>query len=89
MAESASVTTTDTVLSTPATVLAIYFRAGATAGSIVLRDGGAGGVEKLAIFTPASAGASGSLALAGGGIVFASNVHATLDQADGCTVIYQ
>lgn len=89
MAASASRATTGTVLSTSATVLGVQFRAGATAGSIVLRSGGAGGVERLTIYTPASAGAAGAVPIAGGGINFETDVHATLTEADGVTVVYQ
>lgn len=87
-ASAASVTSTGTVLSAGCTVLAVQFRAGATAGSVVLKDGGASGTAKLTIYTPASATFAGFVTLADG-IVFGTDVHATLTQADGVTVIYR
>ncbi len=89
MALSASVTATGDVTAGPAQVLAVQVRATATAGTVVLKDGGAGGTTKLTVYTPASVAALVTLPVPGGGILFASKVHATLTNADGLTVVYQ
>ncbi len=88
MASSASVTSTGDVTAGPAQVLAVEVRGTATAGTAVLKDGGAGGTTKLTVYTPASAAATVVLPIPGG-ILFASKVHATLTNADGLTVVYQ
>jgi len=84
----ASVTSTGTVIATGSVVLAVQFRAAATAGTVVLKDGGASGTTKLTLYAPASAAAIGYVTLAEG-IVFGTDVHATLTQVDGVTVIYR
>lgn len=83
-----SVTSTGTVNSGPGRVHGIQFRAGATAGSVVLKDGGASGTAKLTIYTPASATFAGFVPIGGGGLQFVTDIHATLTQADGVTVIF-
>lgn len=89
MALSASVTATGDVTAGAASVLAVQVRATAAAGTVVLKDGGAGGTTKLTVYTPASAAATVVVPIPGGGILFASKVHATLTNADGLTVVYQ
>lgn len=86
---SANVTATGTLVSVPATVVGLYYAAGASAGSVVLRDNGAGGTVKLTLQTPASAGFGAFVPIGGGGLQFNTDVHATLTNAVGVTVIYQ
>jgi len=88
MAASASVTSSSSAVATAAKVLGVHYRAGATAGSVVLKDGGSSGTAKLTINTPASAAHAGFVDC-GDGIQFNTDVYATLTQADGVTVIYQ
>jgi len=85
---SANVTSTGTLVATPATVVGIHYRGTATGGSIILKDDGAGGTVKLTIHTGAAAATSGSFPIGGGGIVFATDVHATLANCDSATVVY-
>ena len=85
---SGTVTSSNTAVATPARVLGVQYRAGATAGTVVLKDGGSSGTVKLTIYTPASAAHAGFVPVDRGGIVFATDVYAALTQADGCTVIY-
>lgn len=85
---SASVTATGTAVATPAKVLGVYWRAAGTAGTIVLRDGGGSGTVKMTINTPAAVSA-GFVPIAGGGMQFGTDVHATLTTADGCMVVYE
>lgn len=89
MTTSANVTSTGTLVAAgPVTVVGLHYAAGANAGSIVLKDGGASGTAKLTIQTPASAGAAAYLNLKGG-LLFGTDVHVTLTEAVGVTVIYQ
>jgi hypothetical protein len=88
VASSANVTSTGTVLATPGTALSIHYRAVATAGTVVLKDGGGSGTTKLTFHTGAAAG-SGSFVIPGGGIQFDTDIHATLTQCDSLTVVYQ
>lgn len=83
-----SVTSTGTVHSGPGRVLGVQYRAGATAGTVVLKDGGSSGTVKLTIYTPASAAHAGFVEVLGGGIQFGTDIHATLTNADGVTVIF-
>lgn len=83
----ASVIATGTLFATPTTVHTIYWRATGTAGTIVLRDGGAGGTIKATVNTPAAVSA-GSIPVGGGGVQFATDVHATLTNADACLIVH-
>lgn len=89
MASSANVTSTGTLVATPATVVGIHYRGTATGGSIVLKDGGGSGTTKLTLHTGAAAATSTGFEIGGGGIPFATDVHATLTDCDSVTVIYQ
>lgn len=82
----ASVTSTNTMVSGAARVKGVYWRAAGTAGTIVLKDGGASGTTKMTINTPAAVSA-GFIPIEGG-LEFATDVHATLTTADGCMVVY-
>lgn len=59
----------------------------AVAGSITLRDGGGSGTTRLVIDTPAVAG-SMHLEIPGEGILFETDVHATLTNVTGLTIYY-
>ena len=84
----ASASATSTLVSTgPTRVRGIYVRATASAGTVVLKDGGASGTTKATIRTPAVAGAH-SIPVPGGGLSFGTDVHATLTNADDCGVFY-
>ena len=87
MAASANVTSTGTLIAAgPVTLVGIYISNGAAAGSVVLKDGGASGTTKLTVQTPASATTSEYIDLKGG-IPFGTDVHATISNAVGVTVI--
>lgn len=84
----ASATATGTLVATSrAKVVGVYWRAAGTAGTIVLKDGGSGGTTRLTINTPAAVSA-GFIPLDGGGLIFNTDVHATLTTADGVMVVY-
>jgi hypothetical protein len=77
---------TGTLVSYRARIKAIVVVSGAAAGSIILRDGGASGAIGLQMDIPASSvgtGAANSVFIPDNGILFETDVHATLS---GCTV---
>lgn len=84
----ASATATGTlVASASLKVVGVYWRAAGTAGTIVLRDGGAGGTVRMTINTPAAVSA-GFIPIEGGGLRFNVDCHATLTTADGVLIVY-
>jgi len=87
MSKSATVTSSAQAVAAGAKVVGVQFRGTATAGSVVLKDGGASGTVKLTVYSPASAAWAGFVSL-GSGIDFGTDVYAVLTNVDGCTVIY-
>jgi hypothetical protein len=85
---SARAAATGTLVGGACRLVGLWFIAGATAGTIELKDGGASGTSKLIIDTPASAGFGGFVPIPDG-IEFLTDLHATLTQAAGVTAIYQ
>lgn len=71
------ITATGTVWAGPGRVRAYTLVAGAAAGTVVLRDGGAGGTILATFDSPASATWQQSLDM-DGGIKFNTSIHATL-----------
>lgn len=84
---SAHRTTTGEMLAHRTRVKSIVITTGASAGSIVLRDGGASGAVKVTIVTPAVASMS-DVSLPGEGVLFATDVHLTATNVTGVTVFY-
>jgi len=74
------------VASSRTRVKSVIIAATATAGSVILRDGGASGVTRLQIDTPAAAGMINAI-LPGEGILFNTDVHGTLTNCTA-TVVY-
>lgn len=64
----------------------LSFVAGASAGTIVLRDGGAGGTVLLTLDTPAVATWQDFLDF-GGGIKFNTSIHCTLSNVSFVTFL--
>lgn len=58
-----------------------------SAGSIVLKDGGAGGASVLDVAIPASG--SGNIIIPGDGILFNTSVYLDLTNATSVTIFYQ
>jgi hypothetical protein len=79
---------TDPLVAVPCEVLGVHWRAGATAGTIVLRDGG---VAFMTINTPAavSAGFVSTMDAKGNGMICQTDLDVVLTTADGVTVIYK
>ena len=70
----------------PARIKGISFVAGASNGSIVLKDGGASGTTTINIATPANG--YDNFPLPGDGVLFATNVFANLTNITSLTVFY-
>jgi hypothetical protein len=70
-------------------IKAVYGTAGASAGSVVFRDGGASGPTLMTVDTPAAAN-SGTffLIIPGEGILAETDLHATLTNTASVMVIY-
>ncbi len=75
-------------LAAPARVKGIYYVAAGSAGSIVLKDGGASGTTLMTIATPASATATEYIAVPGNGVRFPTDVHATMTNVTSLTVFH-
>ena len=69
-------------------VKSIYIVPTATAGSLVLRDGGASGTVKATINTVASASQPTYMLLPGEGIVFQTAVYGTVSNLGSATIFY-
>lgn len=85
---SSNITATGTAVSGPARVKGIWYRGTAAAQTVVLRDGGGAGTVKLTLDGLAVADVR-YLDLPEGGMVFATDVHATLTNVDSLTLIYR
>lgn len=81
-------TTTETVIGRPADIVGVYYVAAGTAGSIVLRDGGASGATRLNIATPASATVTQWLDIPGDGFRCDTDIHITITSVTSVTVVY-
>jgi hypothetical protein len=69
-------------------VKAIYIVPAAGAGSVVLRDGGASGPIKTTVNTLAASTSSTYLLMPGEGLLFNSDIHATVTDIVSLTVFY-
>ncbi len=77
----------------PARVLGIYYVADTTAGSIVIRDGGASGTIVATFQTPLGANSAGNewttqIDIPGNGLLCRTSAYATLSGVDKVTVFY-
>lgn len=79
-------TSSNTVVGGPARVRGIYYSANASAGSVVIKDGGSGGTTILTIATPANG--YDSVVIPGDGILCSSNVYVALTNVASATVFY-
>lgn len=71
------ITTTGSVVGARTLVRGIHMLGGVTAGTVQLRDGGAGGGIRIELPMPASTTAMQYLKLPGSGVLFETNVYAT------------
>lgn len=79
--------TTSNLIRVTANILGLSYRATGTAGSIRVNDGN--GVERIVVYTPASAAGSGYIAFPGEGVFMPSGTNVTLTNVDGITVLYR
>ena len=67
----------------------LYYVSGATAGSVVFRNGGSGGPILLTMNTPAaSASGSNYIIMPGEGILVGTNLHGTVTTTTSVVVFY-
>lgn len=78
--KAANVSATGTVFGDRTRVRSLFITPGATAGAVTIRDGGAGGAIVMDFVTPA-AGAPYSVYIPDQGILFYTDVHATVSNA--------
>ena len=69
-------------------IKSIYIVPGATAGSLVLRDGGASSSIKLTVNTVASATQPTYMLMPGEGLLFQTAVYGTVSNLGSATIIY-
>ena len=69
-------------------VKAIYIVPSATAGSLILRDGGASSTIKITVNTVASASQPTYMLMPGEGLVFQTAVYGTVSNLGSATIIY-
>ena len=69
-------------------IKSIYIVPGASAGSLVLRDGGASSAIKLTVNTVASATQPTYMLMPGEGLVFQTAVYGTVSNLGSATIIY-
>jgi len=69
-------------------VKSIYIVPSATAGSLILRDGGSGGTVKATFNTVASATQPTYMLMPGEGLLFQTAVYGTVSNLGSATIIY-
>ena len=69
-------------------VMKVYIVGAASAGSVVIKDGGASGTTLLTINTPAGATLTQDVSIPGDGILCATSIYATLTNVTAVTVFY-
>jgi hypothetical protein len=69
-------------------IKSIYIVPGASAGSLVLRDGGASSSIKLTVNTVASATQPTYMLMPGQGLLFQTSVYGTVSNLGSATIIY-
>jgi hypothetical protein len=84
---SATATADGTIVAGPARIKGILLTTTTSAGSVVLKDGGASGTTRVTLNTPAVAEMFNAL-LPGEGIRFTSNVYVDVTNVSSVTVFY-
>lgn len=84
---SATRTTDGTIVSGPARVKGVLLTTTSTAGSVVLKDGGASGTVRMTLNTPAVAEMFNAL-LPGEGVRFTTDVYVDVTDVSSVTVFY-
>ena len=84
---SATATADGTIVAGPARIKGILLTTTTSAGSVILKDGGASGTTRVTLNTPAVAEMFNAL-LPGEGIRFTSNVYVDVTNVSSVTVFY-
>jgi len=84
---SATATADGTLVSQPTRIRGIMLTTTTTAGSVVLKDGGASGTAKITINTPAVAEIFNAL-IPAEGVRFSTNVYVDVTDVSSVTVFY-
>jgi hypothetical protein len=84
---SATRTSDGTLVSQPTRIRGIMITSTASAGSIVLKDGGSGGTAKITVNTPAVAEIFNAL-IPAEGVRFTTDVYLDVTNVDSVTVFY-
>jgi hypothetical protein len=69
-------------------IRAVYIVAGASAGSVTFKDGGSGGTLKLSLNTVGSATTPQYFLLPAEGVLFGTDVYATISNAASVMIFY-
>lgn len=89
---SANATASGTLVSSGCRVHGIYWRGGATAGTVTFKDGGSGGTTKLIINTPGITTSGPTpcafMPIPGDGLWFVTDCYVALSVADAVTILY-
>lgn len=84
--KAATASSNTAVIDGPARVKSFYYTANASAGSIVLKDGGSSGTTMITVAVPANG--YGTVFIPGDGVRFSTNVYTTLTNVASVTVFY-
>lgn len=80
------VTSSNTVVGSPARVRGIHYSGDTDVGSIVIKDGGSGGTTVISIATAANG--YGNVVIPGDGVLCSTNVYIALTNVSSATVFY-
>ena len=91
--KASNLTASGAIFAGPARILGIYFVADTTAGSIIIRDGGASGTVLATFQTPLGSNTAGNewttqIDIPGNGLLCRTSAYATLSGVDKVTVFY-
>lgn len=86
--QSTRLTASGSVFGGPGRVKGVYFVAGASAGTVEIRDGGASGTVLVTLDTPADATVTRYLEIPSAGVRCETDVFVTLTDVTAVTVFY-
>lgn len=86
--QATTITSTNTAVNKRVRLKGLSYVTGGTVGSLVVRDGGAGGTTVLTLNTPATTDIY-DLMIPDNGILCATNVHITVSNVTSVTVLYE
>ena len=86
--KSTTLTSSNTAVAYRCRIKGIYFVAGASAGSVIVKDGGSGGTTVLNIATPGIATGSQYVLVPGEGVLCLTDAYVAITNATSVTVFY-